>query len=166
LSPESSSFNCAINFNGLFFFVMQGGDLIMWDKAKVGHYVGVDIAEGSVSSIPHQSFMLCVCVQVICADVRFASQDLLLLASESLNFLCFLVFFHHLHMIGLDNGLTDCTLSVANCANTFLMYSHQFEALPYNGLTFSDKRLHGSLQWRHGSTTKEEVQLSCATYLY
>jgi mRNA (guanine-N7-)-methyltransferase len=30
---------------------MQGGDLIKWDKAKVGYYVGVDIAEGSVS--PH-----------------------------------------------------------------------------------------------------------------
>jgi hypothetical protein len=45
---------------------MQGGDLIMWDKAKVGHYVGVDIAEGSVSSIPHQSFMLCVCASNMC----------------------------------------------------------------------------------------------------
>jgi hypothetical protein len=24
-------------------FVMQGGDLIKWDKDKVGYYVGVDI---------------------------------------------------------------------------------------------------------------------------
>jgi len=30
---------------------IQGGDLIKWDKAKVGYYVGVDIAEGSVSAI-------------------------------------------------------------------------------------------------------------------
>jgi hypothetical protein len=27
----------------------QGGDLIKWDKAKIGYYVGIDIAEGSVS---------------------------------------------------------------------------------------------------------------------
>lgn len=26
----------------------QGGDLIKWDKAEVGYYVGIDIAEGSV----------------------------------------------------------------------------------------------------------------------
>ena len=32
-------------------YVMQGRDLIKWDKAKVGYYVGVDIAQGSVSSI-------------------------------------------------------------------------------------------------------------------
>jgi len=29
--------------------VYQGGDLIKWDKAKIGYYVGIDIAEGSVS---------------------------------------------------------------------------------------------------------------------
>ncbi|RWW07472.1 hypothetical protein BHE74_00030886 [Ensete ventricosum] len=28
----------------------KGGDLIKWDKAKIGYYVGVDIAEGSVSN--------------------------------------------------------------------------------------------------------------------
>lgn len=27
----------------------QGGDLIKWDKAKIGYYVGIDIAEGSVN---------------------------------------------------------------------------------------------------------------------
>ncbi|KAL6976203.1 mRNA (guanine-N(7))-methyltransferase, partial [Sarracenia purpurea var. burkii] len=25
----------------------KGGDLIKWDKAKIGYYVGIDIAEGS-----------------------------------------------------------------------------------------------------------------------
>jgi hypothetical protein len=39
---------------------MQGGDLIKWDKAKVGYYVGVDIAEGSVSILSHKTFILCV----------------------------------------------------------------------------------------------------------
>jgi len=33
--------------------VYQGGDLIKWDKAKIGYYVGIDIAEGSVSIILH-----------------------------------------------------------------------------------------------------------------
>lgn len=34
-------------------YFFKGGDLIKWDKAKIGYYVGVDIAEGSVSlSIP------------------------------------------------------------------------------------------------------------------
>ncbi|KAJ0102987.1 hypothetical protein Patl1_04465 [Pistacia atlantica] len=28
----------------------KGGDLIKWDKAKIGYYVGIDIAEGSVST--------------------------------------------------------------------------------------------------------------------
>lgn len=28
--------------------MMQGGDLIKWDKASIGYYVGIDIAEGSV----------------------------------------------------------------------------------------------------------------------
>ncbi|PRQ22146.1 putative mRNA (guanine-N(7)-)-methyltransferase [Rosa chinensis] len=28
----------------------KGGDLIKWDKAKIGYYVGIDIAEGSVSA--------------------------------------------------------------------------------------------------------------------
>ncbi|KAK7316171.1 hypothetical protein VNO77_34971 [Canavalia gladiata] len=27
----------------------KGGDLIKWDKAKIGYYVGIDIAEGSIS---------------------------------------------------------------------------------------------------------------------
>ena len=27
----------------------QGGDLIKWDKVNIGYYVGIDIAEGSVS---------------------------------------------------------------------------------------------------------------------
>ncbi|KAF9603506.1 hypothetical protein IFM89_036779 [Coptis chinensis] len=27
---------------------LQGGDLIKWDKAKVGYYVGIDISEGSI----------------------------------------------------------------------------------------------------------------------
>lgn len=26
----------------------KGGDLIKWDKAKIGYYVGIDIAEGSI----------------------------------------------------------------------------------------------------------------------
>ena len=39
---------------------MQGGDLIKWDKAKVGYYVGVDIAQGSVSFLSHETFILCV----------------------------------------------------------------------------------------------------------
>lgn len=32
----------------LLFWIYQGGDLIKWDKAKIGYYVGIDIAEGSV----------------------------------------------------------------------------------------------------------------------
>ena len=31
------------------FTVYQGGELIKWDKARIGYYVGIDIAEGSVS---------------------------------------------------------------------------------------------------------------------
>ncbi len=31
--------------------VAQGGDLIKWDKASIGYYVGIDIADGSVSEI-------------------------------------------------------------------------------------------------------------------
>ncbi len=31
--------------------VVQGGDLIKWDKASIGYYVGIDIADGSVSEI-------------------------------------------------------------------------------------------------------------------
>jgi hypothetical protein len=38
---------------------MQGGDLIKWDKAKVGYYVGVDIAEGSVSFVSYRTRRLC-----------------------------------------------------------------------------------------------------------
>ena len=30
------------------FNICQGGDLIKWDKARIGYYVGIDIAEGSV----------------------------------------------------------------------------------------------------------------------
>lgn len=33
--------------------MMQGGDLIKWDKASIGYYVGIDIAEGSVLSSFH-----------------------------------------------------------------------------------------------------------------
>jgi mRNA (guanine-N7-)-methyltransferase len=29
----------------------KGGDLVKWDKARIQHYVGVDIAKGSVSSV-------------------------------------------------------------------------------------------------------------------
>ena len=28
--------------------LVQGGDLIKWDKASIGYYVGIDIADGSV----------------------------------------------------------------------------------------------------------------------
>lgn len=34
----------------MYFFLCQGGDLIKWDKAKIGYYVGIDIADGSVKS--------------------------------------------------------------------------------------------------------------------
>lgn len=44
---------------------MQGGDLIKWDKAKVGYYVGVDIAEGSVSFLSHETFILCVRLYIV-----------------------------------------------------------------------------------------------------
>jgi hypothetical protein len=37
---------------------MQGGDLVKWDKAKVGYFVGVD------SFAPHQAFMLYEYVQL------------------------------------------------------------------------------------------------------
>ncbi|XP_048600438.1 mRNA cap guanine-N7 methyltransferase 1-like isoform X2 [Brassica napus] len=30
------------------FNICQGGDLIKWDKARIGYYVGIDIAEGSI----------------------------------------------------------------------------------------------------------------------
>lgn len=48
--------------NLLFFFLYfnQGGDLIKWDKAKISYYVGIDIAEGSVSGYPlNCMFKLC-----------------------------------------------------------------------------------------------------------
>ncbi|XP_047260124.1 mRNA cap guanine-N7 methyltransferase 1-like, partial [Capsicum annuum] len=34
----------------------KGGDLIKWDKAKIGYYVGIDIANGSVSSCRMNTF--------------------------------------------------------------------------------------------------------------
>lgn len=33
--------------------LIQGGDLIKWDKATIGYYVGIDIAEGSVLFFPY-----------------------------------------------------------------------------------------------------------------
>lgn len=49
------SFFCLLILKESFFLcfsfiqkLKQGGDLIKWDKAKVGYYVGVDIADGSV----------------------------------------------------------------------------------------------------------------------
>ena len=33
--------------------LIQGGDLIKWDKASIGYYVGIDIAEGSVLFFPY-----------------------------------------------------------------------------------------------------------------
>lgn len=40
----------------LTFCLNQGGDLIKWDKAKIGYYVGIDIANGSVSSCRMNTF--------------------------------------------------------------------------------------------------------------
>ena len=34
--------------------------MIKWDKAKVGYYVGVDVAEGSVSFLSHEIFLFYV----------------------------------------------------------------------------------------------------------
>ena len=56
-------------------FVTQGGDLIKWDKAKVGYYVGVDIAEGSVSFLSHKTFILCLQVnqlELLCITCIFS----------------------------------------------------------------------------------------------
>lgn len=46
-------------------FDSQGGDLIKWDKAKVGYYVGVDIAEGSVSFLSRDICTICIQLIVI-----------------------------------------------------------------------------------------------------
>jgi len=54
-------------------FVTQGGDLIKWDKAKVGYYVGVDIAEGSVSFLSHKTFILRRCVLSVYSANPFLS---------------------------------------------------------------------------------------------
>jgi len=43
----------------------KGGDLIQWDKAKVGYYVGVDIAEGSVSFYHRHSCYMFTTLQLI-----------------------------------------------------------------------------------------------------
>ena len=57
---------------------MQGGDLIKWDKAKVGYYVGVDIAEGSVSFLSHEIFLFYMCTfaqvhqKVLCISCIFS----------------------------------------------------------------------------------------------
>lgn len=42
----------------------QGGDLIKWDKARIGYYVGIDIADGSVSIDPLNS--QCSCNAELC----------------------------------------------------------------------------------------------------
>ncbi|KAB5534754.1 hypothetical protein DKX38_017840 [Salix brachista] len=39
---------CGKELSSVVISVLQGGDLIKWDKAKAGYYVGIDIAEGSM----------------------------------------------------------------------------------------------------------------------
>ncbi|KAF9672922.1 hypothetical protein SADUNF_Sadunf11G0094700 [Salix dunnii] len=45
---------CGKELSSVVISVLQGGDLIKWDKAKAGYYVGIDIAEGSVYAMQYE----------------------------------------------------------------------------------------------------------------
>ncbi len=65
--------------------VVQGGDLIKWDKASIGYYVGIDIADGSVSEINNvdlweQCSYVCSCHSLGYSGTKFS--DLLALQIE------------------------------------------------------------------------------------
>ncbi|KAK6132972.1 hypothetical protein DH2020_033263 [Rehmannia glutinosa] len=79
----------------------KGGDLIKWDKARIGYYVGIDIADGSL------------CVVLAPSPKKCMQEPLVILRIDLYRFNCLKYHIEALHELHLSFQISDIELPMA-----------------------------------------------------